>query len=88
MEINRYKLYKNLINLTEFTDKYNWKLIRCFRWFKNIKKYQNLKDFVYIQWLYQTIYLKNKYQNFFDLVNKWTINSNNIEKFSSKIWWL
>jgi len=58
-----------------------WNKFRFFRWFRNIKKYMNLKDFVYIQWLYKIIIFSKIYANTFSLLRNWAINDSFINKY-------
>ena len=64
--------------------KWNW--IRFFRWFSDIAHYKNLKDFVYIQWLYKIIKFGKKYSNTLSLLKSWAINKSYIKKFWIKEW--
>ncbi len=63
-----------------------WTWIRFFRWFSNINHYKNLKDFVYIQWLYRVIRFSKKYSNTFSLLKSWAINDSYIKKFWIRQW--
>lgn len=77
----KYDLYKQKIDIKHFIKNYKWDHFRFFRWFENIKEYQNLKDFVYIQWLYEITNYKNKYLNFFNLIKNWAVNNAYIKKY-------
>jgi len=52
-----------------------------FRLFKNIKKYSNLKDMVYLQWVAKVIDNLNKYWNFLKIIEKGVINQEYIDKY-------
>lgn len=70
------------ISHKELIDKFNWpNNIRLFRWFKNIKRFINTKDLVYLQWLYKLIKYKDTYSNFFELIYDWAINEEYIKQY-------
>ena len=69
-----YNYLNNKISLEKLLENYTGNIFRLFRWFKNIKKYSNLKDMVYLQWIYQVIQNVEKYSNFLDLIKSWVIN--------------
>ena len=75
-----YNYLNNKISLEKLLENYTWNIFRLFRWFKNINKYSNLKDMVYLQWIYEVMQNLEKYWNFLDLIKKWTVNQYYIEK--------
>lgn len=76
-----YKYINNNVSLKELLENYTGNIFRLFRWFKYIKKYSNLKDMVYLQWIHQTIENLEKYWNFLDLIIIWVINQKYIENY-------
>lgn len=82
----RFKLSEWEISISEFYKSYNWNLFRNFRWFKNIDKYFNLKDFVYLQWIYKVIKYSKTYNNFLEIIRNWAINDSYIKKYWQKEW--
>jgi hypothetical protein len=82
--INKKQIHYNYItwkiSLDNLIKTYNWNLYRLFRWFRNIKKYWNYKDLVYLEWIYNIIKKIEKYWNFLDLIKIGTINKKYIKK--------
>ncbi len=82
--INKKQLHYNFItwkiNLNKLINQYRWNLYRLFRWFRNIKKYWNYKDLVYLEWIYNIIKKIEKYWNFLNLIKIGTINKKYIKK--------
>lgn len=78
---HRFDLIENKTMFDTFVNEYVWSLLRSFRWFSNISKYKNLKDFVYIQGLYNVIVYRKKYNNFFELIKWWAVNNSYINKY-------
>jgi len=75
-----YKFITWKISLNKLIDNYKWNLYRLFRWFKNIKKYWNYKDLVYLEWISNIIKKIEKYWNFLNLIKIGTINKKYIKK--------
>lgn len=83
--INKKQLHfdymNNKISQNYLINNYKWNIFRLFRWFKNIKKYTNLKDMAYLLWIEQTIKNIEKYWNYLDLIKKWVVNQEYIETY-------
>lgn len=82
----RYRSYEDSDYLSKYLDYVKEWSFRFFRWFNSIYKYKNLKDFVYIQWLYNIIKYNKKYSNFYDLIRSWAINDSYIKKYWISEW--
>lgn len=83
---HKFDFIENKISFESFIKSYKWNIIRNFRWFSNIYKYRNLKDFVYIQGLYRTIKYRKKYNNFFEMMKSWAVNDSYIKKYWDERW--
>jgi hypothetical protein len=75
-----YRYINNQITINTLLESYTGNNFRLFRWFHNIQKYSNLKDMVYLQWIYQVIENLKKYWDFLDLIKIWVVNQEYIEK--------
>jgi hypothetical protein len=83
--INKKQLHYDFItwkiSLNKLINQYEWNIYRLFRGFKNIKKYWNYKDLVYLEWIHDIINKIEKYWNFLDLIKIGTINKKYIKKY-------
>ena len=86
LNYTRFSLLKRTLSIEEFLNKYKSFEFRNFRWFKDIERYLNLKDFVYIQGLYEVIKYQNIYSNFWDMIKCWAVNENHIKKYWVICW--